>query len=112
VIDCGLLPLSRRRPARPSVKAAPGILAFAAGVLLSAFSIVPPELAFGAVVLALVVTRSLDLRTALQDLNWPIVILLACMIPLGMAVSDTGAARVIANAVAAYLPTAEPVLVV
>jgi di/tricarboxylate transporter len=112
VIDCGLLPLSRRRPARPSVKAAAGILAFAAGVLLSAFSIVPPELAFGAVVLALVVTRSLDLRTALQDLNWPIVILLACMIPLGMAVSDTGAARVIANAVAAYLPMAEPVLVV
>lgn len=112
VVDCGLLPLSRRRPARPNVKAAPGIAAFAAGVLLSAFSIVPPELAFGAVVLALVVTRSLDLRTALQDLNWPIVILLACMIPLGMAVSDTGAARVIANAIAAYLPTAEPVLVV
>jgi di/tricarboxylate transporter len=112
VVDCGLLPLSRRRPARPRVKAAPGIAAFAAGVLLSAFSIVPPELAFGAVVLALVVTRSLDLRTALQDLNWPIVILLACMIPLGMAVSDTGAARVIADAVATYLPTTEPVLVV
>jgi di/tricarboxylate transporter len=54
------------------------------------------------------VTRSLNLRTALQDLNWSIVILLACMIPLGMAVQDTGAARVIANTIADYLPTTEP----
>lgn len=111
VTECGLLPLSRRRPPRLSIRAAPGVIAFAAGVLLCALDIVPPPLAFGAVVIVLGLTRNLNLRNALQDLNWSIVILLACMIPLGMAVQDTGAARVIANTIADYLPTTEPVAV-
>ena len=75
------------------------------------FEIVPPELAFGAVVVALVVTRRLDLRIALQDLNWPIVILLACMIPLGIAVRETGAAHVIADSLADGLPSTHPLAV-
>jgi len=112
VADCSLLPLSRRRPRRPSVRAAPGVIAFAIGVLLCAFGIVPPAIAFGAVVIVLGVTGSLNLRTALQELNWPIVIVLACMIPLGLAVQNTGAARVIADTIADYLPAGEPVTVV
>lgn len=112
IADCGLLPLSRQRPPRLNVRAAPGVLTFIAGILLSAFDVVPTEIAFGAVVIALILTRSLNLRTALQDLNWPIVILLACMIPLGQAVQDTGTARVIANALADYIPLGEPIAVV
>ena len=54
---------------------------------------------------------SLHLRTAVQDLNWSIVILLACMIPLGLAVQDTGTASLIANHIAEYLPTAQPLVV-
>jgi len=111
VAECGLLSLSRRRPAQPRKSGMLAIFAFLAGVLLCAFEIVPPELAFGAVVVALVVTRRLDLRTALQDLNWPIVILLACMIPLGIAVRETGAAHVIADTLADYLPSTHPVVV-
>ncbi|MFA7602450.1 MAG: SLC13 family permease [Novosphingobium sp.] len=111
VAECGLLPLSRRRPRPSGRRALPGVAILAVGVLLSTFGAVPPELAFGAVVLALAATGSLNLRTALQDLNWPIVILLACMIPLGLAVEDTGTARVISNAVAAYLPASEPLIV-
>jgi di/tricarboxylate transporter len=63
------------------------------------------------VVVALALTGSLNLRTALQDLNWSIVILLACMIPLGLAVEDTGTARLIANHIADYLPAAQPLVV-
>lgn len=109
VADCGLLPLSRRRPPRLGIRGVPGVVTFAAGILLCAFEIVPPVLAFGAVVIVLALTRSLNLRTALQDLNWPIVILLACMIPLGLAVQETGAARVIADTIADYLPSTHPV---
>lgn len=110
--DCSLLPLSRHRPPRINVRAATGVIIFAVGVLVSAFELLPPELAFGGVVFALTATRCLNLRTALQDLNWPIVILLACMIPLGMAVQDTGAAQVIANSIASYLPTTKPIGIV
>lgn len=109
--DGSLLPLSRRRPPKVHGKAALSVIAFAVGVLLAAFEIVAPAVAFGGVVVALAISGSLNLRTGLQDLNWPIVILLACMIPLGTAVQDTGVARVIADGLADHLPSSEPVVV-
>lgn len=111
VADCALLPLSGRRPASPRRGAAVSVAIFALGVLATAFNFVPAEISFGAVVLALAFMGSLNLRAALQDINWSSVILLACMIPLGLAVEDTGAAAVIANAIAEQLPAASPLFV-
>lgn len=110
--DCSLLPLSRRRPAAPRSRAITSVAIFAAGILLTAFGVLPTEIAFGAVVFALAAVGSLNLRSALSDLNWSILILLACMIPLGMAVEATGAAGVIANAIAYELPSDAPLMVV
>ncbi|KPL68374.1 hypothetical protein SZ64_09725 [Erythrobacter sp. SG61-1L] len=109
--DCALLPLSGRRPVSPRSNAATSVAIFAAGILATAFNLVPAEIAFGAVVLALAALGSLNLRSALQDINWSSVILLACMIPLGLAVEDTGAAAVIANAIAEHLPAFSPLVV-
>jgi len=111
VADCALLPLSSRRPASSRRGAAVGVGIFACGVLATAFNLVPAEIAFGAVVLALALIGNLNLRAAFQDINWSSVILLACMIPLGLAVEDTGAARVIANQIAEYLPAFSPLMV-
>jgi di/tricarboxylate transporter len=91
--------------------AKPSIATFAAGILLTAFNIIPTEVAFGAVVIVMAMLGSLNLRSALQDINWTIIILLACMIPLGLAVEETGAARLIANTIAEYLPVTEPLAV-
>jgi len=110
--ECGLLVLSPRRPSGQIKHAGLPIAIFAGGVLATAFGLLPTQIAFGAVVLGLVVTGSLNLRNALQDLNWGIVLLLAAMIPLGLAVEETGAARVIANGIASWLPTGEPLVVV
>ena len=110
--ECGLLVLSPRRPSRQIQRAAVPVAIFTAGVLATAFDLLPTEVAFGAVVLGLIVTGSLNLRNALQDLNWGIVLLLAAMIPLGLAVEETGAARLIANEIAGYLPTGQPLVVV
>ena len=110
--ECGLLVLSPRRPPRQIQRAAMPVSIFTVGVLATAFDLLPTEIAFGAVVLGLIFTGSLNLRNALQDLNWGIVLLLAAMIPLGLAVEETGAARLIANAIASYLPTGEPLIVV
>ena len=109
--ECGLLPLSPRRPPRVGGRAGLTVAFFVLGVLATAFNLAPPEMAFGGVVIATALTGNLSLRSALQDLDWSIVILLACMIPLGMAVEDTGAARVLANEIAAYLPTTQPLFV-
>lgn len=110
--ECGLLMLSPRRIARKPRNAVAGVAIFAAGVFATALNLLPVQIAFGAVVLALALTGILNLRTALADVNWRIVILLACMMPLGLAVEETGAARVIADSLADMLPLGEPLIVV
>lgn len=110
--ECGLLVLSPRRPTRQIRQTALPVSIFALGVLATAFDLVPTQIAFGAVVLGLILSGSLNLRTALQDLNWGIILLLAAMIPLGLAVEETGTARLIANGIATWLPPGEPLVVV
>ncbi|MBO9499445.1 MAG: SLC13 family permease [Novosphingobium sp.] len=111
VAECGLLPLSGRRPAAPRSRAITSVAIFGVGVLVTALNLLPTEIAFGAVVLALVLLGNLNLRSALSDINWTIVILLACMIPLGSAVENTGAAALIAKAIAGQLPSNAPLVV-
>jgi di/tricarboxylate transporter len=84
------------------------VIVFALGILLAALGLAPPEIAFGAVVVALAVSGVLDLRAALAELNWPVVLLLVAMLPLGEAVATTGAASTIAEALAAALPVGSP----
>ena len=80
------------------------------GVLLAASGLVGTEYAFGLVVLVLAALGSLNLRRALSELDWPILIMLAAMIPLGQAIETTGAAAVIAGYLVALLPEASPLL--
>jgi len=89
-----------------------GLAVFAAGMALAATSLVPPAVAFGAVVLVLAASGALDLRIGLAALNWPILVMLAAMIPLGMAVETTGAARVLADALIAAGAGSGPVYTV
>ncbi|QYU68817.1 SLC13 family permease [Leptolyngbya sp. 15MV] len=110
--DCGLLALSPRRNPPLKGSAVAAVAVFGAGVLASALGLAPTEIAFGGVILALAVMGQLRLRSALQDMNWTIIVLLACMIPLGLAVEQTGAAGVIADAIADWLPTNSPLVVV
>jgi di/tricarboxylate transporter len=87
------------------------IVTFALGILVAALGLAPPEIALGAVVISLAASKALDLRVALAGLNWPIVLLLVAMLPLGEAVASTGAAATIAGALIAILPMSSPVAV-
>lgn len=88
------------------------LFVFAAGIVLAALGPVPPQIAFGLVVLVLAGAGILNLRTGLADLNWPILIMLASMIPLGAAVESTEAAGYLADSVLSAIPSDEPVVLV
>lgn len=94
--DC--LAISPRGLEPPRRQGLPALAAFAAAVGLAALGLTPPEIAFGGAVLALALAGLVDLRQALARLNWPVLVMLAAMIPLGAAVDRTGAADVIAAA--------------
>jgi len=76
--------------------------------LLPAFGILRPEIAFAIVVFALAVPRFLNIRQAMADINWPIVIMLAAMIPIGTAVQTTGTAEVVARWLSLVVPISMP----
>jgi len=90
---------------RPSFLA-PAIFAF--GVFLTSIGIVPPEIGFGLVLLTLLLFGRLDLRHAFAELNWPIIIMLASLIPLSTAVETTGAAASIARWMVVLAPFESP----
>ncbi len=86
------------------------LILFLAGMLAAAFAGVPPEIAYGLMLIGYLLGGLLDLREAISRLNWPIILLLVAVLPLGEAVGNTGAATTIARAMLGILPDASAVL--
>jgi len=84
------------------------VAVFGGGVGLAAFGLASPPLAFGLVVLLQAAMGSLNLRKGLAELDWPILLMLAAMIPLGAAVETTGLAATLAGGLIAVLPSGHP----
>jgi di/tricarboxylate transporter len=94
----GLLPLAERqidlgRAVRPLV--AVGIMA-AALAAIAAFS-APAAVALTMAAVAMVLTRTINLREAYDAIDWPILILLGAMIPVGQALETTGTTALLAE---------------
>ncbi len=94
----GCLPLAARvlrlgRPRRPLL--AIGI--FGLALLAGGFGIVPIQVAFFTAVVTLIFSGCLSLREAYDAIEWPIVILLACLLPLGGALKSTGGTDLLAG---------------
>ena len=110
--EAELLPLWPRPDKPVAAKPWLPVWAFAGCIVLAASEIAAPELAFGLVVLVLIAAGALNLRRALAELDWPILILLAAMIPLGSAVETAGAAAMMAEGLTSILPGDDAVLLV
>jgi di/tricarboxylate transporter len=104
--ECECLPLaSPPAPLAFSLSWQPFAI-FAFGVAATAF--LEPDIALAGVVLVLALFNYLNIRQAMADLNWPVIIMLAAMIPIGSAVGTSGAAEVIASALGLIIPVAQP----
>ncbi|MGZ2408047.1 SLC13 family permease [Rhizobium ruizarguesonis] len=103
------LPLASTAPAEPALLSWRPFALFACGVAASAAGL-RPDVAFAGVVLALALFNHLNIRQAMADLNWPIIIMLAAMIPIGQAVASTGAAETIAGWLSLVVPITHPLI--
>ncbi|MGO7425514.1 SLC13 family permease, partial [Rhizobium ruizarguesonis] len=103
------LPLAPTAPAEPALLSWRPFALFACGVAASAAGL-RPDVAFAGVVLALALLNHLNIRQAMADLNWPIIIMLAAMIPIGQAVASTGAAETIAGWLSLVVPITHPLI--
>jgi len=104
----GCLPLAERNLAlgqqRPRLLPV-GILAVAVAVI--ATHLVPAEVAFFIAAVLVVLFRVLSPKQAYDAIDWPIIVMLGCLIPVGEALKETGAAGLMGDAltlVARQLP--------
>jgi di/tricarboxylate transporter len=109
LVALGCLPLAERQLnlGRPRQLWMPLII-LALAIILSGLELVPVELAFVGAALALVLFGLVSLKEAYAAVEWPILVLLGALIPIGMAVEQTGTAKLIATSLAGsagYLPS-------
>ena len=75
---------------------------FASGIMLAAVAgaalgLVPAAISFAAGAVAVVVTRVLPVRRLYDAIDWPVITLLAALIPVAGAMASTGAADLLAS---------------
>ncbi len=95
----GLLPLADRdlglqHGRRPSVS----LIAFGLALLASAIGLAPPQIALMSAVAAVVVLGCLKLDEAYRAIDWPVVVLLGAMLPVGGTLESTGTTQLFAGA--------------
>lgn len=94
----GCLPLAGRSlTIKPGRKFLPMLVIFMTALLISALGWLPIQISLTAAVVITVITKIVTLREAYAAIDWPILILLGAMIPVGEALETTGAAQLIAN---------------
>jgi di/tricarboxylate transporter len=98
----GCLPLAERglRLGQPR-KLVLGSSIFGAAIVATTVRVVPAHVALTAAGLALVLLRLVSLRSAYDAVEWPVLILLGAMLPVGEALETTGGAGLIADGVIA-----------
>ncbi|MEM9577689.1 MAG: SLC13 family permease [Pseudomonadota bacterium] len=99
----GCLPLADRGlavTANRKVWLAIGI--FAAAVLAASFGLLYLPVALGLVVVAYVLSGIVPLTELYDHINWPVVVLLGSMIPLGAALETSGGTELIAGALVSW----------
>ena len=89
-----LLPLAERSLAigRPRWRYLP-LLVLLAAMIAIATGVVQVEVGFFVAATLIVLLRQITPREAYDAVDWPIIVMLGCLIPVGEALKDTGAAN-------------------
>ncbi|HEX5778455.1 MAG TPA: SLC13 family permease [Xanthobacteraceae bacterium] len=97
-----LLPLAERGLALGSSRRSLlPILVLAVAMTLLVFDILPVAIAFFAAAVVLMLLRSISLKEAYETVEWPILVLIGCLIPVSDALRTTGGTELIASLLSA-----------
>lgn len=108
----GLLPLaSRGHEVIQRDKAWWAVGLFTIAILAASFGIVYLPIALGCVVASYVILNIVPIRNVYTSVEWPVIVLLGCMIPLGAALQSIGGTALIADVIVSISAGYSPVLV-
>jgi len=97
----GCLPLANRRIAFAPFKVLTPMAVFAAAIGLVTVGIASAPIAFVLGVLAMLALKLVPVRELYDAVDWPVIVLLGAMIPVGGMLETTGLAQIVADQVAA-----------
>jgi di/tricarboxylate transporter len=102
VTAVGCLPLAERglESSRPN-RVALAVGVFAVALALTAMGVASAPVAFVGAAAAMVLLNLVNLREVYESIDWPVIVLLAAMIPVGEALQSTNGTGLIAHAVLA-----------
>jgi di/tricarboxylate transporter len=107
----GCVPLAERPLRIPDTRqAVTAGLVMALAVGGAAFGLVPAAIAFAAGVLASMALRTVPPRSVYAAIDWPVIVLLATLIPVAGAMERTGAAGLVAQAMLEGVARGHPVV--
>ena len=108
----GCLPLAERGVSVGKRRGAPILIGiFAAAIAASSFGLVPIAVALAAAVTAMVLAGLISARELYDGVDWPVIVLLGSLIPVGGALQTTGATDVIADLILRVTAAGSPVVV-
>lgn len=98
--DLGCLPLAERglrlgQKRRVFV----GLGTFALALGISAAGVLPVQITFVAAALAMIFIGLISIREVYDSIDWPVIVLLGAMIPVGQALENTGGSKLIADTI-------------
>ena len=108
----GLLPLADRgQRVIQRDKAWLAVGQFAAAIVAASVGVVYLPIALGCVVAAYVFFNIVPIRSVYDSVEWPVIVLLGCMIPIGGALQATGGTSLIADGIVTLSAGYSPVVV-
>jgi di/tricarboxylate transporter len=100
--ELGCLPLADRRLTLGGKRTGLWSLAILiVAMVLVAFDVIPVVTAFFGSAVLVVLTRQITLKDAYDAIEWPVVIMLGCLIPVGEALKETGGTAHLSHALSA-----------
>jgi di/tricarboxylate transporter len=100
--DLGCLPLADRRLTLGQKRTdAWSLVILVAAMILVAVNVIPVVTAFFGSAVLVVLTRQITLKDAYDAIEWPVVIMLGCLIPVGEALKETGGTEHLSHALSA-----------
>jgi di/tricarboxylate transporter len=106
----GCLPLAERGlQLTQRNKAGLAVSIFATAVALASFGVLYLPIALGIAAVLMVLTGILPLRRVYDSVEWPVIVLLGSMIPIGVALESSGGTAQIASAIGALSVSLPPV---
>lgn len=93
-----------------SAKAMPALITFMLAILAAATGLISIQLALGMATVVMALTNIVPVREFYAGVDWPVVILLGAMIPLGSALETTGTTTLLVNGILAFGGDLPPVM--